>query len=38
MSEKEETCFDNMTMMMFRNTIVFKSVGWCGKMRDAISG
>ena len=38
MSEKEETCFDNITMMTFRNTIVFRSVGWCGKMRDAISG
>ena len=38
MRTKGETCFDNMAMMMFRNTIVFRSVGLCGKVRDTISG
>ena len=40
MSKKEETCFDNMMMATFRNTVVFWSMGGggCGKVRDTISG
>ena len=38
MSKKEETCFDNMMMTTFRNTVVLWSMGGYGKVRDTISG
>lgn len=36
--KKSDARFNNMAMSSFGNAIVLGSMGWCGEVRDAMSG